>query len=146
MAPVPDANFWQVRLSPDGRWVAFVLQKNGGTGVELFVARASGSDPHTWTRVAPNHDTVDKPRWSRDGKTLYVVSRQRADVPFDVWRVPFDVGRGLVGEPSRVTQFSSPSEVISELGTTEMGIGPQSVVLTMETATGNIWMLDNVGR
>jgi eukaryotic-like serine/threonine-protein kinase len=144
---VPNASFWQGRFSPDGRWLAFVLQKNGVSGVELFVARARGSDPQKWTRVAPDHDLADKPRWSKDGKTLYFLSRQRADVPLDVWRVPFDGEHGLAGKPFRVTQFNSPSEIISsDVGTTEIGIAPQSVVLTMETATGSIWMLDNVGR
>ena len=144
---VPNASFWQGRLSPDGRWVAFILQKNGVSGVELFVAGAGGSDPQKWTRVARDHDVADKPRWSKDGKTLYFLSRHRGDMPFDVWRVPFDSEHGLFGAPSRVTQFNSPSEIISsDLGTTEMGIAPHSVVLTMETATGSIWMLDNVRR
>lgn len=144
---LPNASFWQGRLSPDGRWIAFVFQKNGASAVELFVASAIGSDSRKWTRVAADHEWPDKPRWSRDQKKLYFISRRRADSPLEVWSVRFDPGHGVAGEPSRVTRFDSPSEMISsDIRNMDLGIAPQSLVLTMETAAGNIWMLDTVGR
>jgi hypothetical protein len=52
-----------------------------------------------------------------------------------------------VGQPFDVTHFSSPRLIISPLfDRTEIGIAAHRVILAMVSATGSIWMLDNVDK
>ena len=55
----------------------------------------------------------DKPRWAPDGRTLYFISRRPTSY-FNLWAVRFDPERGTpIDEPYALTQFDSPSLVIS---------------------------------
>ena len=81
-------------------------------------------------------------RWSADGKTLYFLA---ADSSFiHLWAAHFNPVRGVVvGEPVQLTHFDAPSFKISpSMTTTEMDVGGR--FLTMESTSGNVWMLDNV--
>ena len=62
--------------------------------------------------------------------------------------VRFDPERGTpIGEPYALTQFDSPSLVISpDIARSEMDVSSRHAVLTMKTVRGSIWMLDNVDR
>ncbi len=133
--------FWQGTFSPNGRWLSF--QTDAGIGV----APADGSHPDRWTRIAPDHTEPDKPRWAPDGRTLYFISRRPTSY-FNLWAVRFDPERGTpVGEPYALTQFDSPSMVISpDLTRSEMDVSARHAVLTMKTVSGSIWMLDHVDR
>jgi hypothetical protein len=124
------------------------VQRHGGSQpVELTVARAVNGVAGELTRIAADHVWADKPKWAPDGRTLYFLSRQHADDPFDLWGVRFDSDQGVVGTPFKVTHFDSPSQMIStDLGNTDIGIAERWAVLTLEMVTGNIWMLDNVDK
>lgn len=53
------------RWSPDGEWLAFETQNEGGLGI--FLVRADGSQGHGWAhKYSWNHG----PRWSPDGRRL----------------------------------------------------------------------------
>ena len=77
----PMKQFWQGRYSPDTRWVSFVVQTLGPAGqnqvLELGIASARSERTTTWSRIAADHARPDKPRWSPDGRTLYLLSRPR---------------------------------------------------------------------
>ena len=107
-----DANLWQGRFSSDARWIAFIVDRRGGTQVELVVAPAVGPLAE-WTRVAPDHVLTDKPRWAPDGRTLYFLSRRHIDEPINLWGARFDPERGVAGTPFMVTHFDSPGQLIS---------------------------------
>jgi hypothetical protein len=143
---VPDASLWEAEFSSDARWMAFMVQRLGSEeGIELTVAPVAGAAKGGWTRIASTHASADKPRWAPDGRTLYFLSRLRADDLIDLWGVRFDPERGVVGSPFRVTHFASPGHVISpNFERMEIGIAERWAMLTMETVTGSIWMLDNV--
>jgi hypothetical protein len=66
----------------------------------------------------------------------------------NLWAVRFDPERGTpVGQPYPLTQFDSPSMVISpDLSRSEMDVSARHAVLTMKTVSGSIWMLDHVDR
>jgi hypothetical protein len=52
-----------------------------------------------------------------------------------------------VGEPFVLSSFDSPAFYISQqLERAEMSVSTRFVALTMRSATGSIWMLDNVDK
>jgi serine/threonine-protein kinase len=52
-------------LSPEGRWIAYDSDSNAAAGVEVYVRPVSGEGQ--WQISA---DGGDRPRWSRDGRTI----------------------------------------------------------------------------
>jgi Tol biopolymer transport system component len=142
------ARIWQGLYSPDWRWISFVAQSTERLDdLQLAVISAAGGPRADWTYIAPEHEWPNKPRWSPDGRTIYFVSRHNSS-NFNLWGTPFDTTRGKpAGEPFRVTHFDAPGLVISpDVVGSEMGISARRAMLTMETVTGNIWMLDNVDK
>jgi dipeptidyl aminopeptidase/acylaminoacyl peptidase len=76
------------RLSPDGKHIAFVWQREGNS--DIWVLRANGSGwPRRLTFDRPQQAfwTDDQPRWSPDGKWI-VYSAQE-----DIWAVPHQGGK-----------------------------------------------------
>ena len=73
------AQLWCPVLSPNSRWLLFTLLLSGedrvGLSLELTVAPTAGAPPETWTRIAPGHSWPDKPRWARDGKWIFFISK-----------------------------------------------------------------------
>jgi dipeptidyl aminopeptidase/acylaminoacyl peptidase len=59
------------QFSPNGKWIAYSSAESGRT--EIYVASASGQGART--TVSP--DGGIQPRWSRDGKELFYLTRAR---------------------------------------------------------------------
>jgi eukaryotic-like serine/threonine-protein kinase len=87
--PLVEAPFNQkgARLSPDGKWLAYVSDESGQP--EVFVQAMS--DPNTRAQISS--DTGADPRWSPSGKELFFLSKGR------VMSVKFASGNML--EPSK---------------------------------------------
>ena len=87
---------------------------------------------------------LDKPRWSPDGKSIYYVMDQNG--LFNVWGTRFDPAKGKpVGQSFQVTTFDSPKLMFPLLiEPVEISIGGNKLALTLEEASGSIWLLDNV--
>lgn len=149
MSSPDDAQLWAQGqgLSPNGRWILFTVLRFHPTSIEPMVAPAGGAPQAAWVRIAPDHDSPDKPRWSADGKTIFFVSKRSAS-HLNLWATRFDPERGQpVGEPFALTQFDSPTMVISPyIDSSELSISARHAALTMLTVTGSIWMLENVDR
>jgi Tol biopolymer transport system component len=67
---------WNPRFSPDDRWVSFNATEPGQSRVFVAPVRDQGTIPEQeWITIA---DTGwdDKPRWSPDGNTLYLISER----------------------------------------------------------------------
>jgi Tol biopolymer transport system component len=143
------ARIWEGRYSPDGRWLSFIAEPvdERARFLQLAVVPAAGGSRAEWTHIAREHEWPDKPRWAPDGRTIYFLSRHNSSV-FNLWGSRFDTTRGKpVGEPFMVTHFDAPSRVIStDFSRSSISISARRALLTMTTATGNIWMLDNVDR
>jgi len=143
----PDGSLWQARYSPNGRWISFLTSHTGRTIVYVIPNVAHQVPVTEWIRLTDPQDWADKPRWSSDGKLLYVWRRNGS--LFHVWALPFDETRGIPsGSPFQVTHFDSPSHRIwgDDLASAEPSVSRNRMTLPMVDATGNIWMLDNVDR
>jgi Tol biopolymer transport system component len=143
-----DTSIWQGRISPNGRWLAFVALRPSRPGhVELVITPFDAPSPDRWVHVAPDHEWPDKPRWAPDGRTLYFISRHPGAY-FNLWGVRVDPNTGkLVGEPFAIKKIVSPALIISpDMANAEIGVASRQLVLTMQSTTGNIWMLEGVDR
>ena len=79
-------------FSPDGRRVAYVSDESGRK--EVFVA----SFPDPSERIRISSDGGAQPRWSRDGRELYFVSKMTT-----MMAAPFDPSTGVpTGPPARL--------------------------------------------
>jgi Tol biopolymer transport system component len=146
IASNPAYALWQPHMSPDGRWIVFLADsdaKPGASKSSLFVIPASGGP---WTRITDGRHKDDKPRWSPDGKTIYFVSNPGGF--FNVWGIRFDAAAGKpIGQPFQVSNFDSPRLMILRMiPPVELSLTKEKLALTMEQASGNIWILDNVNR
>jgi len=143
----PEKSLWQVVVSPNGTWLAFVASPVRDTAkLEMFIAR-EGAPASEWIPVAGDHPWADKPRWSPNGKLLYFISNAGSPF-FNLWAIRFDSERGaLVGAPFPLTRFDSPALAPStNMQVSQIGISAGRAVLTMVSARGNIWMMENIDR
>ncbi len=143
----PKYHLWQGRFSPDGRWISF-LATTGKTAVVCVVpGSARMSNPSDWRCLTDPRIWTDKPRWSFDGKLLYVWRRHGS--LFNVWALPFDQARGtVVGAPLQVTRFASPAHRIwaDTVEFAEPSASGTRMMLPIAQATGSIWTLDHVDK
>jgi eukaryotic-like serine/threonine-protein kinase len=84
--PLPVGNYWDPKLSPDGKRLAMVVGGNGAdSDIWIFdIVRKSFSR----FTFGGGHST---PLWSPDGSTIYYSSKQGAH--WGVWRKPSDGSR-----------------------------------------------------
>ena len=143
-----EGNLWEARYAPNGRWLAFVNgQKSSARDRSIVaVAAADGPAKRPWVAIAADHTWVDKPRWSQDGRILYVLANEGSFL--DVLQVPFDPQRGVpTGPAARLSQFDAPSFKVSpSASTTNWTVSGRRAFLTMTSTSGSIWVLDNVDR
>ncbi len=105
-----------LRVSPDGRFIACVRERHEGDGEvvnELAMLPADGSaDP--WT-VVGGHDFIAAARFSPDGTRLAWTCWDHPRMPWDGTELfVADIADGKLGEPRRVA--GSPSESVLQPG------------------------------
>jgi len=89
---IPTRSYWP-NLSPDGRWLAFVIFKSGRPDINVQPFPGPGL-----RRQIVEGGT--EPVWSRDGKELFFRARQASAAPIDgptdegIFALPFDQERG----------------------------------------------------
>ena len=138
---------WQARFSPNGRWISFLAAARERAVVCVVGSSARSTTPADWKCFTDPSIWTDKPRWSSDGKLLYVWRRHGS--LFNVWALPFDDAQGtLAGAPVQITQFDSPAHRIwaDVLHFAEPSVSGTRMILPVAEATGSIWMLDNVDK
>jgi dipeptidyl aminopeptidase/acylaminoacyl peptidase len=144
IASHPEKNLYQASFSPDQQWISFIAAPaiEAGTST-IYVVPASGGE---WRRITEDKYFDDKPRWSPDSRRLYFISNRTGF--FNVWGIDFDPASGQPrGAPFRVTSFESPARMIlPEVGSMEMALAADRMVLPIVEVSGGIWVLENVGR
>jgi len=94
------------KVSPDGKWVVFVLRKtdlNANRGrTDLWLVGENGAGLRQLT-TDPASD--DNPRWSPDGKSIFFLSTRSGSS--QVWRLPLEGGeaRQVTQEPLDVANL-----------------------------------------
>ncbi len=140
----PGYNAFNARFSPDEKWICFIGIKTDDAGDgAIFVIPAAGGE---WTRISEGSDFNDKPRWSPDGRMIYFISNRTGF--FNVWGRRFDPAHGQpMGEAVRVTDFESPSRMISpRIVPIELSLSADRLVVPIMEVSGSIWILENVNR
>jgi dipeptidyl aminopeptidase/acylaminoacyl peptidase len=93
----------QLRISPDGATIGFVVAPLGRAGdhpvSEIWIAPADGSAPARRFTSGVAHDIA--PRWSHDGEWLFFLSDRANRGVLDLYRMPM---RG--GESERLTTWA----------------------------------------
>jgi Tol biopolymer transport system component/DNA-binding winged helix-turn-helix (wHTH) protein len=139
---------YEIRLSPNGRWIVFEAVKGGiapggATNATLCVVPVSGGP---WIRITDGQSWDDKPRWSPDGKTIYYISSRTGFL--NVWGIRFDPEQGHPqGQPFRVTSFESPNLMVADdTDWLSMSLSHDRLVTSMKETSGSIWALHDVDR
>jgi len=140
----PDQNLWAPRFSPDGRWICYLAQLPAAATSEIYAISESGGDP---VRITEENSWADKPRWSPDGNILYFISN-RHSIFLNVWGIGFDPVKGSpAGQPFQVTDFENPARMLSpRVSHLEMSLDETRLALPIQETSGDIWVLENVGR
>ncbi len=141
----PAYSLYQGQFSPDGHWIVFEAARAQPTGWESTIyAIAAAGGP--WIRITDGKQWDDKPVWSRDGRSIYFVSRRRGF--FNVRGIRFDPSKGQpVGDAFPVTNFDSPNLMVPNfIQNAELSLTHDRLTVTVAQASGGIWMLDNVDR
>jgi hypothetical protein len=127
------------RLSPDEKWVAFVLQGGATARPRIFVAPFLGLDPvprDRWTAITTGEVLDEAPEWSPDSESVYFLS-DRDDGHRCIWAQ--GVRAGKMRGPAIAVRHCHVFEERSGLRGVEAGDQMLSAV------KGNLSMLVNVG-
>lgn len=145
------------RVSPDGRWVAFIVTKpdfdDNHNDSELWLADAVAGRAHALTF---ERHAVSSPQWSPDGTTLGFMAPDRLDRP-QVWLLPMSPGeaRVLTHSPTGVEHFSwrpdgqaiafaagdtTPMRTGESRHIATFRVGDQDLFLRHELSAQHIWV------
>lgn len=132
----------QPSLSPNGRWVAFLV------GITFRIAVVGSKDGQwsapqdqaEWRYLDEDLAPKDKPRWSPDGRLLYFMSARGGLL--NVWAVDFDPTTGAIGKPFQVTGFDGPgAQMPTDMGSLEIAVARDGMAVPTLHPTGGIWLL-----
>ncbi|MBL8266674.1 amidohydrolase family protein [Steroidobacter sp.] len=103
----------QPALSPDGRWVAFISDRDGAEN--LWIARSDGGEARQLTHE--EWGMFASPTWHPSGKSI-VVSRTLRGYRTGYELVEFDLAGRLLGQHSSVNSTADARNEISAIGAT----------------------------
>jgi len=126
----------QARLSPDGRWVAFVSQRGDGDTTDGSVAQVDGSNRVSVISAAEQGLSL---HWSPNGNAIYYWSLQ------DGFRCLYSqqlnpVTKILSGDPIAVLHRHASQNYPWSGGT--LAVGSDRIVMTLKEEMANIWKVD----
>jgi Tol biopolymer transport system component len=89
----------QPKFSPDGKWIAFLSDREGTENV--WIMKADGSEPKQVSKD-PN-SAFASPNWSPDGKYIFVSKTNFGIGPREIWMYHIDGGTGIQVTKSKPT-------------------------------------------
>jgi serine/threonine protein kinase len=144
-----EASFTAARLSPDGRWVAFVVSR-GASRSDVCVAELHGTESiqrSNWSVLTSSSTDVRQILWSPRGDLVYFGGNVAG--AFELNGVRLDAAHRPTGEPFRVYQFTGRLRpVIAPVGgqgvqTSDMlSAVPGAFIGVLSEVNYNIWMMD----
>jgi hypothetical protein len=116
--------------------------------IAQLVAMPEGCDPRVRLTQALGGRKIRSVSLDSGGGGSSLARQAPARSYFNLWAARFDPERGIVvGQPFALSDFKSPRFMISpHVDRTAMSVSARQTILTMESVSGNIWMLDNVDR
>ena len=125
------------RLSPDGRWVTFMLVNSDSRVIYVASLENAGGKSELWIRVS-GEGRAESSFWSPDGNIVYV---HQGDA---LWaRKLHPVTKAPAGDAVLVQRLPGPrfSALFSANGLTK-----DTLYFVMVETTSNIWLADPAGR
>src|SRR5436190_1936109 len=89
----------QPKFSPDGKWIAFLSDREGTENI--WIMKADGSEPKQVSKD-PNSEFAS-PSWSPDGKYIFVSKTNFGIGPREIWMYHIDGGTGIQVTKSKPT-------------------------------------------
>ncbi len=132
---------WEPELSPDGRWVVFLMvHASDRHSIEVAPFRP-GVKPEEWITAVPGRAENDKPRWSPDGRLLYFTSTR--DGYHCIWAQRLNADKTPAGSPFTVLHFHSTARSLSNVNLyeLEMSLAQDRLVFVLGERRGNIWTM-----
>jgi Tol biopolymer transport system component len=102
----------QPRFSPDGNYIAFLSDRDGGENV--WIMKSDGSDPkqlskETWSDFA-------SPSWTPDGNYVLVSKTTEALATYELWMYHLQGGSGVQITKAKTTPTQPRKERVNALG------------------------------
>jgi len=136
------SNLYDVRWSPDGRWVAFHAAK--GAHRQVYVAPFTGDqgpDDREWIPITDGSTGEGKLRWSPDGNWLYSLS-DRDGFPC-IWAYRLDARtKNPAGPPVAVFHAHGAGLSLNNANFVSFGlsVARDKIIFNQGEITGNIWL------
>src|SRR5579871_697765 len=102
----------QPRFSPDGKWIAFLSDREGSDNI--WIMKPDGSDPKQVSKD-PGSDFVS-PSWAPDGKYIFVSKAGFGITAYEIWMYHVDGGSGIQITKSKPTPFIQRRDRPNDVG------------------------------
>jgi len=102
----------QPKFSPDGKWIAFLSDREGTENI--WIMKADGSEPKQVSKD-PNSEFAS-PSWSPDGKYIFVSKTNFGIGPREIWMYHIDGGTGIQVTKSKPTPAIRRQDRPNDLG------------------------------
>ncbi|HSQ79510.1 MAG TPA: protein kinase [Candidatus Bathyarchaeia archaeon] len=127
-------------LSPDDRYIAFILGKADGRAVLALAPLAAGPPAEKdWIVLFDEDSYLGSPAWSPNGRMLYYLSER--DGTCKVWCQPLDGRTKQPVGPSRIAFDPGPYEIDLNVprGNAAVTVGSGRLAIWAASSTGNIY-------
>jgi Tol biopolymer transport system component len=102
----------QPRFSPDGKWIAFISDRDGSENI--WIMHPDGSEPKEVSKD-PN-SVMASPSWAPDGRYVYVSKAGFGIAAYEVWMYHVDGGSGVQITKAKPTPTTPRRERPNSMG------------------------------